>query len=128
MKTLKVSLLSRFFLSLVLFPFLVNSVNMLIMTYLLLFYGKKAKHVYREYSGRERNGTMDDEKTIFGKNLRAARKVLGMTQKDIQRVTGIEQAFLSKVECGKSNISLETMITLSNAVNVPLSHLFSPPR
>jgi len=71
---------------------------------------------------------MDDEKTIFGKNLRAARKVLGMTQKDIQRVTGIEQAFLSKVERGKTNISLETMVTLSNAVNVPLSHLFSPPR
>lgn len=71
---------------------------------------------------------MDDGKTIFGKNLRIARKVLGMTQKDIQRVTGIEQGFLSKVERGKSNISLETMETLSNAVNVPLWRLFLPPR
>lgn len=63
---------------------------------------------------------------IFGENFKMARLSSKLTQQDIQLITGIEQAFLSRLERGKTNVSIETAVVLSWSVKVPLWQLFVP--
>ncbi|WP_412059017.1 helix-turn-helix domain-containing protein [Bartonella sp. DGB2] len=77
----------------------------------------------------KRNGVasyIQEERHIFGRNLRRARKKTGLTQKDVERITGVTQAFLSNIEKGKTNSSLDTMVILSKGLSVPIWKLFLP--
>lgn len=64
---------------------------------------------------------------IFLVETCAARaKKTGLTQKDVERITGVTQAFLSNIEKGKTNSSLDTMVILSKGLSVPIWKLFLP--
>ena len=56
----------------------------------------------------------------FAKNFRAARIKAGLTQKDICEKAGLTQPYLSEVERGLSNISLDNMEVLASLVEKPL--------
>jgi transcriptional regulator with XRE-family HTH domain len=66
------------------------------------------------------------EREIFGQNFRKARARIGLSQRDVHRLTGVAQSHISEIETGTSNISIDTMVKLATVVNQPLWKLFRP--
>jgi transcriptional regulator with XRE-family HTH domain len=66
------------------------------------------------------------EREIFGQNFREARVRIGLSQRDVHRITGVAQSHISEIETGISNISIDTMVKLSKTVKRPLWKLFKP--
>jgi transcriptional regulator with XRE-family HTH domain len=66
------------------------------------------------------------EREIFGQNFRDARMRVGLSQRDVHRLTGVAQSHISEIETGVSNISIDTMVKLSHTVKRPLWKLFKP--
>ena len=58
----------------------------------------------------------DDLRSIFGQNVRAARIKAGLTQDQLAERTGLTQQYVSLVEAGHQNITLDTMAALARAV------------
>lgn len=58
-------------------------------------------------------------------NLRVLRKSRGLTQIQLQLATGIEQALLSKYECGERVPPTETLIILADFYGVNLDYLLA---
>ena len=58
-------------------------------------------------------------------NLRVLRKSRGLTQIQLQLATGIEQALLSKYECGERVPPTETLIILADFYDVNLDYLLA---
>jgi len=46
---------------------------------------------------------------LFGENFHAARIKYGLTQQDIEALTGIKQAYISQIEGGRQNPTLATV-------------------
>ncbi len=59
----------------------------------------------------------------FGKNMKKIREAKKMSQGDIYRATKIERAYISNLEAGKQNPTLETMEKIANALRVKVSDL-----
>ena len=68
------------------------------------------------------------DRQIFAKNLRNARKDAGLRQEDLVRETHLSQAFISAVETGDANISLDNCSRLAKAVGKTLRELLDPKR
>jgi transcriptional regulator with XRE-family HTH domain len=66
------------------------------------------------------------EREIFGQNFRKARARIGLSQREVHRLTGVAQSHISEIETGTSNISIDTMVKLATVVNQPLWKLFRP--
>lgn len=60
----------------------------------------------------------------FGKNLRAARKKLDLTQEEVAQRSGVEQGEVSRIERGIRDPQISTVEKLAAAVEVPVSRLF----
>lgn len=56
----------------------------------------------------------------IGYELAARRKALGLTQRDVSEITGIDQAAVSRIESGRANPTLDTLDTLAQAVGANL--------
>jgi transcriptional regulator with XRE-family HTH domain len=67
-----------------------------------------------------------DPPSIFGRRFREARLSAGLTQQDIERMTDITQHYISTMERGKENPTLETMTRLAEAVGQSLIELLRP--
>lgn len=48
----------------------------------------------------------------LGEALRARRRSLGLTQKDLARETGLRQPLISDIECGATNTRVDTILDL----------------
>lgn len=68
----------------------------------------------------------ETEREVFGRNFRAAREKLHLSQRDIHQLTGVAQSHISEIETGQSNISVDTMVKLATIVKKPLWKLFRP--
>jgi ribosome-binding protein aMBF1 (putative translation factor) len=66
------------------------------------------------------------QRDCFARNFRAARKDAGLSQRDIQKETGIPQSHISEIESAMHNICIETMVKLANLVQVPVHELLKP--
>ena len=66
------------------------------------------------------------QREFFAKNFRAARKDAGLSQRNIQKETGIPQSHISEIESAMHNICIETMVKLANLVHVPVHELLKP--
>lgn len=53
--------------------------------------------------------------------LREIRKKKGMSQEDASSALGVSQAYLSKIERGKSNVSLSTLNRMCEIYEVPMA-------
>ncbi len=62
----------------------------------------------------------------FARNLRRARRLRDVTQEALALEAGMPRAYVSRVERGTINISLNNAETLSKAVGVPLRDLVDP--
>jgi transcriptional regulator with XRE-family HTH domain len=64
---------------------------------------------------------------LFGANFRRARLKAGMTQTDVEEITGIRQHYVSEIEHGLQNPTLYTMATLAGAIAAELRSLLMHP-
>lgn len=63
---------------------------------------------------------------VFARNLRRARRLRDITQESLALEAGVPRAYLSRVERGTINISIDNAATLANAVGVALHELVDP--
>lgn len=59
----------------------------------------------------------------FAKNMKSIREAKDMSQGDIFRATKIERAYISNLEAGKQNPTLETIEKIAVALGVEVSEL-----
>jgi len=66
---------------------------------------------------------MANEAQKLGRNLKRIRKEKGISQGDIVRSLGMDRAFISNIENGKTNPTLATIAKLAKAVGVSIEEL-----
>ena len=72
---------------------------------------------------RSYNVGMKSEAQKLGQNLKRIRMEKGISQGDIVRSLGIDRAFISNIENGKTNPTLATIAKLAKAVGVSIEEL-----
>lgn len=72
--------------------------------------------------------TLEELRALVGANLRSARLKADLSQSDVEALTGIRQHYISEIENGRWNITLDTMATLARAVGSDVRALFRSPR
>jgi len=65
-------------------------------------------------------------RAVFARNLRRARRNRDITQEVMAFDAGLTRAYVSSVERGVRNISIDNMALLADAVGVPLKDLVDP--
>lgn len=63
-----------------------------------------------------------DEASV-GERIRAYRRLQGLTQKDLSRITGISYHHLGKIERGIAGIGVKYLSGIAKALGVKTSHL-----
>jgi len=58
-----------------------------------------------------------------GQRIRKCRKAQGMTQADLEEVSGVSQNHISNLECGVSNLGLAALEKLAPALHVTREYL-----
>lgn len=58
------------------------------------------------------------DKEMFGQRLREIRKKHGMTQAELGEKTGLADKYISRIETGKADVSLDCFVKLVNAFDV----------
>ncbi len=66
------------------------------------------------------------EAVIFGRNFKAARRKLKLSQQAVEKLTGIPQPYISTLESGQENPTIETMGKLARAVTTSVQALLKP--
>ena len=56
----------------------------------------------------------------IGKAIRSRRKQLGMTQRDVAEITGLQRQTISRVEAGNTAVSVATMARIASVVGLDL--------
>lgn len=59
----------------------------------------------------------------IGRRIVALRKKLGIAQEDLAGEAEIDRSFLSEIENGHKNLSVETLVKIAEALNVKASKL-----
>src|SRR6185312_4589375 len=67
----------------------------------------------------------NDVKKHFGAAVRLRRDHLGISQEELAGRAGLHRTYISDVERGARNVSLESIFRLATALEVPLSVLFA---
>ena len=65
-----------------------------------------------------------NHREIVGKNIRAHRTMVGLTLEELAEKAEMSWPYLSEIERGRENISLDKLARLAQALNVKLSKLF----
>ena len=66
-----------------------------------------------------------DIKKMFGARLKEIRNKKGMTQERLSETVGINPKYLSSIERGKENPTFNTVLKLTEALNVSLDEIFT---
>jgi transcriptional regulator with XRE-family HTH domain len=66
-----------------------------------------------------------DHAKLFGRRLKILRKAKQLNQAELAERIGIETKYLSNLETGRRSPSFEKTVALANALDVPMSSLFS---
>jgi transcriptional regulator with XRE-family HTH domain len=61
----------------------------------------------------------------FGQRIRELRLATGMTQEEFADHCGFARTYMSRIETGGANPSLDAIKTLSDGLKIDLGHLFS---
>jgi transcriptional regulator with XRE-family HTH domain len=63
---------------------------------------------------------------VFARNLRRARRLKDLSQEDVALEAGLNRAYVSSVERGERNISIDSMEKLAQALRLELKVLVDP--
>lgn len=64
---------------------------------------------------------MSNIQTAFGEHLRKVRGTCGISQEKLAEIAGLHRTYISSVERGERNVSLETIERLAEALKVSMS-------
>lgn len=70
---------------------------------------------------------MVDYRRVLGENVRAARKLLSVSQEDLGLDTEIDRTYISGIERGLRNPSLDVIVRISRHLKTTPSALLAPP-
>jgi transcriptional regulator with XRE-family HTH domain len=65
-----------------------------------------------------------DIKEKFGRRIRLLRKEKGFSQEELAERSGLNRPYISAIEQGKRNVSLEVMEKLAGALGIEIDQLF----
>ncbi len=65
-----------------------------------------------------------DIKEIFGQRIKILRKEKGLSQEELAERSGLNRPYISGIEQGKRNVSLEVMEKLGIALGVGMGEFF----
>jgi len=65
---------------------------------------------------------------VFARNVRRARRLKDLSQESLALELGMSRPYLSSVERGTRNVSIDNMGKLADALGVPLRDLVDPER
>lgn len=60
----------------------------------------------------------------FGRRVRDLRESAGLLQRDVAQSAGIDSTYLSGVENGRRNPTLDVIVAIAHALDVPVTRLF----
>jgi len=63
---------------------------------------------------------------IFGRNLRLARRLKEVSQEELALRADLSRSYVSEVERGVRNVSIDNMGLLAQALGIPLHNLVNP--
>ena len=63
-------------------------------------------------------------KVLIGKRIQELRKARGLSQEKIAEKADISSTYLSRIECGRENPTLDMLIKLSSALEVEMLEMF----
>ncbi len=66
---------------------------------------------------------LSDVLVTFGMKLRAAREKAGVSQEKLAELSGLHRTYVSSVERGRCNISLQNIERLAQALGVTMAEL-----
>lgn len=65
-----------------------------------------------------------DVKAEYGKKVKEIRKKKGVSQESLADLAGLDRTYISDIENGKRNVSLETIFKIAEALNIPVVEFF----
>lgn len=65
-------------------------------------------------------------KNLIGLRIKELRTKKGLTQEQVAEIMGINPKYMSGIERGKENPTLNTFISLANALDVEIGAIFTP--
>ena len=78
----------------------------------------------QKFDRREENMTNHILLSEIGLRIKELRTLKGMTQSELAILCNFEKASMSRIESGKTNVSVLTLLKISNALEVRISELF----
>ena len=60
---------------------------------------------------------------LLGKKIRSTRKELGLSQEALAYESGLDRAYVGKIERGEKNITILKLLQLSDALEIPMREL-----
>lgn len=63
-------------------------------------------------------------KKAFGHSIKSIREAKGLSQMDLASLSNLEKTSISRIENGRTNVTLTTIAILSTALEVKLSTIF----
>lgn len=64
-------------------------------------------------------------RVVFAENLRRARERAGLTQEKLAWAAGLHQTEVGRIEAGRRNPGLETIIKLAHGLGIPAAELLN---
>lgn len=68
-------------------------------------------------------GSASELSGVFGRNVKAVRLSMGLSQKDAARMIGVTQGYLSRIELGRHDSNLSIVERVSKRLGVDASRL-----
>jgi len=65
-----------------------------------------------------------DVKVEYGKKVREIRKREGVSQESLADLAGLDRTYISDIENGKRNVSIETIFKIADALETPVVEFF----
>ena len=67
---------------------------------------------------------MEDHFIQMGENIKKLRTQKGLSQADLASLLKVDKAYISRIENGKKNLTLNSLTKISVALGVDIKHLF----
>lgn len=65
-----------------------------------------------------------DVKVEYGKKVREIRKREGVSQESLADLAGLDRTYISDIENGKRNVSIETIFKIADGLEAPVFEFF----
>lgn len=75
----------------------------------------------------KRKLTLDEQLTLLGRRINAARTSRRMTQQELAQASGLERTYISMIENGRQNLTIEAALKIANALDIQPSDLLAQP-